>query len=162
MFQKPSPMIALADNGYTPEPPRDEVETVVGPSVHVEGDFSSEGNIIVKGIVSGNVHTSKQLTVEKGAKIFAHVKAGTGIISGEVKGNVKVDGRLELTGTAQVVGDIDCQILVVEAGALLYGKVSMKGIDIQPARPVRKPTMRKPVGKTDEMLSDGESADVSM
>ena len=27
---------------------QDEVETVVGPSVNVEGDFASEGNIVVK------------------------------------------------------------------------------------------------------------------
>jgi hypothetical protein len=33
---------------------RDEVETVVGPSVNVEGDFASEGNIVVKGTVAGS------------------------------------------------------------------------------------------------------------
>ncbi|KKQ27378.1 MAG: hypothetical protein US42_C0010G0025 [Candidatus Magasanikbacteria bacterium GW2011_GWC2_37_14] len=107
----------------------DEVETVVGPSVNVEGDFSSEGNIIVKGTVSGSVKTSKMLVVEKGAQIFANVRAGNAIISGSIKGNVKVSDRLELSETAQIAGDIDCKILSVAPGALLQGKVSMKGIE---------------------------------
>lgn len=128
MFQK-----APAEPVYGANPPvsamSDDVETVVGPSVNVEGDFSSEGNILVKGIVSGSVRTSKLLTVEPGAKILANVRAGDAVISGEVRGNIKTDNRLELTGSARVAGDIDCKVLVVEAGALMSGKVSMKGVE---------------------------------
>ena len=54
----------------------DDVDTVVGPSVSVEGDFASEGNIIVKGTVTGSVHTSKHLLVDPGAKIVANIRAG--------------------------------------------------------------------------------------
>lgn len=113
----------------------DDVETVVGPSVNVEGDFSSEGNIIVKGSVSGSVKTSKLLTVENGAKIMANVSAGNAVVSGSIKGNVRVADRLELNETAQVAGDIVCKVLSVAPGALIHGKVSMKGIEVgQPAK----------------------------
>lgn len=136
MFQKPSPEIALShkDNSR----PHDDVETVVGPSVQVEGDFSSEGNILVKGVVSGNVRTSKLFTSEKGSKVLASVKAGNAIISGAVKGNIKVDDRLEITSPAQVYGDIECKILVVEAGALLRGKITMKGAEIEDLKQDKK------------------------
>lgn len=107
----------------------DEVDTVVGPSVNVEGDFASEGNIIVKGSVSGSVRTSKNLLVEAGAKILANVAAGNAEISGEVKGNMKIKDSLQLTATAKVLGDVEAKVLVVEAGALLYGKVTMPGVD---------------------------------
>ena len=107
----------------------DQVDTVVGPSVVVEGDFVSEGNILVKGTVSGNVKTGRLLTVEEGAKILANVKAGEAIVSGEVQGNVKVDGKLELTSSARLMGDISCDVLVIEAGALLQGKVTMNGLE---------------------------------
>ena len=109
----------------------DEVETVVGPSVVVEGDFASEGNILVKGTVSGNVKTGKLLTVEHGARILANIKAGSAVISGSVKGNVRVLERLDLTESAQVDGDVTCKTLVVAAGALVEGKVVMKGIEIE-------------------------------
>lgn len=112
----------------------DEVETVVGPSVNVEGDFASEGNIIVKGTVAGSVHTSRHLSVEQGARIMANVRAGSAKISGEVKGNMKIKEALELTATARVMGDIEVKIFIVEAGALIFGKVNMPGLEGPDAR----------------------------
>lgn len=112
----------------------DEVETVVGPSVNVEGDFASEGNIIVKGSVAGSVHTSRHLAVEQGAKILANVRAGSAKIAGEVKGNMKIKEILELTSTAKVIGDIEVKTLVVEAGALIYGKIIMPGMENSEAK----------------------------
>ena len=135
IFQKSPSKIELANEDlYEQEQAAgaaDEVETVVGPSVNVEGDFSSEGNIIVKGSVSGSVHTSKYLSVEPGAKIMANVRAGSAKISGEVKGNVKVKDLLELTSSAKVIGDIEVKTLVIEAGAILYGKVVMPGVEVE-------------------------------
>ena len=121
----------------------DDVETVVGPSVVVEGDFSSEGNILVKGTVSGNVKTGRLLTVEQGAKILANVRAGEALISGSIKGNIKVSDRLELTPSAQISGDVSCKVLVIAAGALLHGKVSMNGIEIEGARNEKKKIVSK-------------------
>ena len=153
MFQKPSPEIALSrkDNDYNKQ--HDDVETIVGPSVHVEGDFSSEGNILVKGVVSGNVRTSKLFTSEKGSKVLASIKAGNAIISGAVKGNVKVDERLEITASAQVSGDIECKILVVEAGALLRGKITMKGVEIDDPKQDKKLSLIR-------KLKDDESSEL--
>jgi len=131
----------------------DEVDTVVGPSVNVEGDFASEGNIIVKGTVSGSVHTSKHLLVEPGAKIMANVKAGSAQIAGEVKGNVKVKESVELTSTARVVGDIETKTLVMEAGALLYGKVVMPGLETNEGRTGRS---SRSVGRRSEEPVNGE------
>ncbi|MDO8625958.1 MAG: polymer-forming cytoskeletal protein [Candidatus Magasanikbacteria bacterium] len=132
IFQKPAVKQSDFSISAHPEEPgaiRDEVETVVGPSVNVEGDFGSEGNIVVKGTVSGSVRTSKHLFVEMGAKIMANVKAGTSKVSGEVKGNIKVKDTLELTATARVLGDIDAKILIIEAGAIVSGRVSMPGLE---------------------------------
>jgi len=121
-----------------PQPSNDDVDTVVGPSVNVEGDFASEGNIIVKGTVTGSVHTSKFLTVELGAKILANVRAGNAKISGEVKGNMKVKEVLELTASAKVLGDVEIGTLIVEAGAVLYGKVAMTGVNLnEGGKPMR-------------------------
>ncbi len=136
MFQK---SVAEAEVQRTDvDQSQDAVETVVGPSVVVEGDFNSEGNIVVKGTVSGSVHTSRLLTVEEGAKIFAHVKAESAVVAGMVKGNVKVGERLELTGTARVAGDIECKVLVVEAGALIAGKILMAGMEMEEGKPEKK------------------------
>lgn len=162
MFQKPSPQIALSQ--VEDEIPAfqsgraDEVETVVGPSVQVEGDFSSEGNIIVKGTVSGSVKTSRLLSVETGAKILANVRAGDAIVAGQVKGNIHVADRVELLETAEVYGDIQCQILVISPGAVLQGKVNMRPDEDERTEKKSKSGLRTKTriveGEGQEMVSD--------
>lgn len=107
----------------------DDVETIVGPSVNVEGDLSSSGNIVVKGTVNGSVNTTKLLTVEKGARIIANIKAGSAVVAGEIKGNIKIKESLELTSTSKILGDLSVKTLTVESGAVIYGKVTMPGVE---------------------------------
>lgn len=132
----------------------DEVETVVGPSVVVEGDFSSEGNILVKGTVSGNVQTGRLLTVEEGAKILANVKASDALVAGEVKGNMRVEEKLQLTQSARVLGDIYCRVFEVESGAIVHGKVTMTDIEIEDIRPERKKITPRSKSKTEFSLEE--------
>lgn len=154
IFQKPSSKIAMEANeqvyNYAPPtaPASDDVETIVGPSVNVEGDFSSQGNIVVKGSVAGNVHTSKHLSVEPGAKITANVRAGSARIAGEVKGNMKIKETLEITSTAKILGDIDVKTLTVEPGALLCGKITMPGVDTGEAKVTRNKSVIRKVDET--------------
>jgi cytoskeletal protein CcmA (bactofilin family) len=115
-----------------PQQSDDNVDTIVGPSVNVEGDFASEGNIIVKGSVTGSVHTSRHLLVEAGAKIVANVRANSATIAGEVRGNMKIKDYVELTSTARVVGDLEAKTIAMEAGALICGKVVMPGLEVEP------------------------------
>ncbi len=116
----------LEDEEYTPlAGTNDDVETIVGPSVKVEGDFVSKGNVVIEGTVSGSVKTDKNLRVEEGASINANVKAQNVRVAGEVRGNVVVSGLLELTESARVLGDIQTKTLVVAAGATLHGNCKM-------------------------------------
>jgi len=155
IFQKPSADIAL-DKSEIEEPKiyetpqADEVDTVVGLSVNVEGDFASEGNIIVKGSVSGSVHTSKHLLVEPGARIMANVDTGSATISGTIKGNLRVKESLELTASAIVLGDIKVKVLKVEAGALLQGKIVMKVPEKEMRLEDNKKSKKKSIGSRAE------------
>lgn len=99
----------------------EDVETIVGPSVKVEGDFASEGNIIIEGQVTGKIKTSKLLRVEEGAKVNADVAAESAVVAGEVRGNIKLNSTLELTPTAKIYGDITVKTLIIAAGAIFNG-----------------------------------------
>lgn len=100
----------------------EEIETIIGPSVQVEGDFVTAGDIVIEGTVSGKLKTEKNLRVGTGARIIANVTAKNAIIAGEVQGNVKVDGNLELSSTARIFGDIKAATLTIASGACLHGK----------------------------------------
>jgi len=102
-----------------------EVETVIGSSVKIKGDFHGANNIIVEGIVDGSLKTSGNLRISDKAKVTANVEAKDAKISGEVRGNIKIRGYLEITATAKIFGDIDVLSLSIERGAIINGKCSM-------------------------------------
>ncbi|HMQ01967.1 MAG TPA: polymer-forming cytoskeletal protein [Candidatus Doudnabacteria bacterium] len=102
-------------------------ETVVGPSVKIQGDLNSEGNIRIEGSVMGKVATTQSVHVGEAAVIQADMQAGNAIIAGQVQGNIKVSGNLILQSSARVHGDIACGVLRVEDGAIFSGKCNMKG-----------------------------------
>jgi len=112
-----------------------ETDTIIGPSVKVEGDFVTEGNIIVEGTICGTIKTSQNLKVGPGAKIFANVIAENALIAGEVQGNLNVSGKLELTATAKIFGDIKTATISVASGAIMNGKCSMADNKAKAARP---------------------------
>ncbi len=103
-----------------------EGDTVIGGSIKIEGDLASEGNIVIEGQVSGSVKTERHLTIGQQAKVDAEVNAGEAAISGEVNGNLNATGRVELTSSARINGDISTKILKVEEGAIINGSVKMQ------------------------------------
>ncbi len=104
-----------------------EMETIIGPSVKVEGNFNGEGNVTVEGVVQGTLKTNHDLTVGHAAKIKAEVAARNLHLSGEIRGNVKVTERAQLSSSARVVGNIETKLLTVEEGATINGKITMNG-----------------------------------
>ena len=110
---------------FSDESLNQQAETVVGPSVKIQGDLNSDGNIKIEGYVTGKVKTSQSVFIMNGSHITADILAGNSVIGGEVLGNIKVTGHLILQSTAKITGDISCQILRVEDGAQFSGKCTM-------------------------------------
>jgi cytoskeletal protein CcmA (bactofilin family) len=100
-------------------------DTIIGRAIKIEGDLSSDGNIVIEGEVKGSVRTGKFLKIGDAAKVTANVEAESAIVSGEVDGNVSVRGKLELTATAKVAGDICASRLSIAEGALFNGACKM-------------------------------------
>lgn len=102
-----------------------EAQTIIGPSVHLEGDLKAVGSVQIEGSVSGTVTTDKDLFVGGEAKISANVKAQNATIAGEVKGKIDLTGKLTLKPTAKIEGDVNTGSLSIENGAKLNGQVHM-------------------------------------
>lgn len=102
-----------------------DVETLIGPSVKVEGDFVGDGDVVVEGTVTGKLKTKRNLRVGQGAKILASVGAENALVSGFIQGNLKIKNKLELTSTAKILGDIETKILLISEGAAFTGHCKM-------------------------------------
>lgn len=97
-------------------------QTIIGPTVHVEGTFRTEDNIRIEGRVTGTIETTQNLTIGSEASIEADITAANLHASGTIKGNINVSGTVELTSSATVHGDITTGILSIETGATVNGR----------------------------------------
>jgi cytoskeletal protein CcmA (bactofilin family) len=116
MFQK---------NAMPERQPNHEPETVIAASVKVEGDFVSQGNVLIEGVVEGSLRTERDLRVGERARIDADVSAANATVAGEIRGNLAVAERLELEPTARIYGDVKTKVLVVASGASVNGRIAM-------------------------------------
>ncbi len=105
----------------------EEAETTIGMGVKVEGTFNAIGNVIIKGELVGSMETQSDVYLMDGGIIEANIKSKNAIIAGQVKGNLSVEEKIELNSTAKLLGDINCQYLSIEEGAILHGKCKVGG-----------------------------------
>ncbi|MFH1890707.1 MAG: polymer-forming cytoskeletal protein [Candidatus Kuenenbacteria bacterium] len=102
------------------------VDTIIGPSVSVEGNFKGDGNIIVEGELKGSLKTKGFLRASESSVVVANISVGSAEVSGQVSGNIKVKDNLDIKETAIVDGDIETTTISVAYGAVLNGNIKMK------------------------------------
>jgi|GEM_PF-534540 len=137
-----------------------EPETIISASVKVEGDFVSQGNVLIEGGVEGSLRTEKDLRVGEQARISADVFASNAVVAGEVCGNITITGKLELEPSARISGDIRTKNLVVASGAAINGRISMgetTGETKAPSMSSKEETINKPALKLEGEFSETEA-----
>jgi len=68
------------------------------------------------------------LVIGEGARVNAEISAGTVIINGQVEGNIKATGMVELHPPARVKGSIETPALSMDKGVILEGTVKMENL----------------------------------
>ncbi len=103
--------------------------TIVGVNVALSGTLKDQNDIVVHGMVEGEVVSEKSVTIGETAQVKGPVKGQTVTIAGTVRGEVTAGERLELLATAKIFGSITTRDLVVHSGATLVGKSQMPAGD---------------------------------
>ena len=106
--------------------PEEGVDTIIGPSVNVEGNFKGDGNIIVEGEVKGSLKTKGFIRITANANILASINAGSAEVSGQVTGNLKIREHLDIKESAVITGDIEAKTISIAFGAIVNGNLKMK------------------------------------
>lgn len=141
---------AKRSEGYMPSEGGQLNATIIARGVKVEGEFTSQGDVIIEGEVHGHVTTAGTLSVGSEARLKADVVAQEATVAGNIDGNLTVKNRLELKSTAKVAGDISCETVVVEAGAMLNGKIAVgSAANVKPEMPTKHEKAPKAVAGSD-------------
>lgn len=102
--------------------------SIIASGMTIVGDIESAGTIKIDGRVDGSVTGARQVLLGRGGVINGNVFADEVVIGGSVRGTLVVRERLELQGTAAVIGDIETRSIVVIEGARIDGAVRMNDL----------------------------------
>jgi cytoskeletal protein CcmA (bactofilin family) len=112
-----------------------EVHTLLGKGSEFEGKLSFEGQVRIDGKYSGQISTRDVLVIGEGARVNAEISAGTVIINGQVEGNIKATGMVELHPPAKVKGSIETPALSMDKGVIFEGSCKMENLQGKGAPP---------------------------
>jgi cytoskeletal protein CcmA (bactofilin family) len=99
--------------------------TVIGAGIVIEGEISTEEDIVVSGTVRGKLSAKDAVTIEHGATVEADVIGGSLAVAGALTGNVTASDRVDLQSGARVVGNVKAARVTIADGAQFKGSVDM-------------------------------------
>ncbi|MCR4902269.1 MAG: polymer-forming cytoskeletal protein [Butyrivibrio sp.] len=110
----------------SPESAFAQVVTIIGTGAIIDGPFTTKDSTRIDGTVNGNTTISGSLIVGQDGKINGTVTAQNVFIAGEINGNISaVNGRVEISDTGKITGDIVCKTIVIDENAVFQGKCTM-------------------------------------
>lgn len=101
-------------------------KTVIGKDIYIEGNIRGREHMVIDGSVKGNIEMeTHNFTLGPEGKVEGEIHASNIIISGQMKGNIKTQGKIEITKEADFQGDILAKSIAVENGAFFKGSVEL-------------------------------------
>ena len=86
-------------------------------------EIAFEGTLRINGYVAGVIRSNEgSLTVEAAGEVDADIWVHDATIYGCVRGDIHAKQKVELGGSARVVGDIETVALSIEPGAVFEGR----------------------------------------
>lgn len=141
-------------------------ETIIGAGVTVKGELTGESDIMVDGLLTGNITTAGDVTLGVNAIVKATVTGANVTVAGRLTGDIHATGDTLIRETGQVEGDITSAGLSITPGGVFVGRNVMKVVNslehvagrennpLQPEPPAPKaaPAPKSPVKPTHRKL----------
>lgn len=100
--------------------------TVIGKNISIEGSISGSEHLAIDGSMQGNIEMEKHnFTVGSNGRVEGKIKAQNVKISGQMIGNIKTQGKVEITKEADFMGDIRAKGISIEDGAYFKGSIEL-------------------------------------
>ena len=101
---------------------------MIGMTVKIKGDISSDENLVIEGQVDGTITlNSHELTVGQSGRVNANVSAKIIKIDGQVNGDIVGKEKIIISKTGNVRGNIIAPVVILEEGGKFKGTIDMGG-----------------------------------
>lgn len=107
----------------------EKVETIIGPGTHIEGVLRTKSGLRVEGSIEGKIFSESDVVIGESGRVQTDIEAENLTVAGEIRGDVKVRGRLTLLSTGRLFGAATPGTLIVEPGAIWQGESRMETKD---------------------------------
>jgi cytoskeletal protein CcmA (bactofilin family) len=98
---------------------------VVGAGLIVEGEFTTDEEVLVEGTLRGTLTTGDTLSIGSEGVVEADLRAGSVVVAGQVTGNVTASQRVDIQAGGRLIGDVKAGRLTIADGASFRGNVDM-------------------------------------
>ena len=105
---------------------KEHINAFLGKDSEFEGKFSFSGTVRIDGSFKGEIFTGDTLMIGEEAVVESEIHASHVIISGEVRGNVIAENKIEMLSPAKVFGNIQAPVITIEAGVIFEGTCQMQ------------------------------------
>jgi cytoskeletal protein CcmA (bactofilin family) len=99
--------------------------SVVGAGLIVEGEFTSDEDVVIDGTLRGTLTTSEAISVSGEGVVEADLQGLSVSVAGQVTGNVSASARVDIQAGGRLIGDVKAGRLTIADGASFRGNVDM-------------------------------------
>jgi cytoskeletal protein CcmA (bactofilin family) len=110
---------------------RDQINAFLGKDTEFEGKLSFKGAVRIDGRFNGEIFTDGTLIAGESAVIKSEIHVSHIIISGEIRGNIIADKRIEIHAPGKVYGNIQAPVVVIDEGVIFEGNCRMQKIEAE-------------------------------
>lgn len=103
----------------------EKMDTLIGKGTFFEGNINATGTIRIDGEFKGEVKAKGDLVLGESAKVEASIEAKNVFLSGYLKGDLKIEGKVDISPTGKLYGDLLVGNLIIEEGAIFKGNCQM-------------------------------------
>jgi cytoskeletal protein CcmA (bactofilin family) len=97
----------------------------IGVGTEITGDVSTNGDIRIDGLLTGNLKTKGKLVIGETGSIKGEITCKNAVVEGSVNGKITVSELLTMKATSSLKGDINTRRLAIEPGAKFTGNCNM-------------------------------------
>ena len=100
--------------------------TVIGEGLSIEGDLTSDEEVVVHGSVRGKLTTTDAVAIGGSGVVQADISGSSISIGGQVTGDVTAGERVDLQAGGRLIGDVKAARFTIADGASFKGNVDME------------------------------------